>query len=172
VGGALAMNAGAFGGETWRIVQAVETLDRSGERRTRDPGDYRIGYRSVQGPVNEWFVAAHFRLVRGDVTQAKSLIKRLLAKRGATQPTQLPNAGSVFKNPPDDYAGRLVEASGLKGLRVGGACVSELHANFIVNTGEATARDIEQLIALVQQRVWEAQGVRLESEVRIVGDAA
>ncbi len=172
VGGALAMNAGAFGGETWRIVQAVETLDRAGELRTRLPGDYRIGYRSVEGPANEWFVAAHFRLAHGDVAQARSLIKRLLARRGATQPTQLPNAGSVFKNPPNDYAGRLVEASGLKGLRVGGACISELHANFIVNTGGATARDIEQLIALVQQRVWEAQGVRLESEVRIVGEPA
>jgi UDP-N-acetylmuramate dehydrogenase len=170
VGGALAMNAGAFGSETWHIVQAVETVDHRGERRTRGPSDYRVGYRSVAGPANEWFVAAHFKLAQGDRQQARSLIKTLLAKRGATQPTQLPNAGSVFKNPPNDHAARLIEATGLKGLRVGGACVSELHANFIVNTGEASARDIEQLIALVQQRVQEAHGVKLETEVRIVGD--
>ena len=170
VGGALAMNAGAFGAETWRIVQVVETVDHRGERRTRAPSDYRVGYRSVRGPANEWFVAAHFKLAHGDRQQARSLIKTLLAKRGATQPTQLPNAGSVFKNPPNDHAARLIEATGLKGLRVGGACVSELHANFIVNTGEASARDIEQLIALVQQRVQDAHGVKLETEVRIVGD--
>lgn len=172
VGGALAMNAGAFGSETWRIVQAVETIDHRGERRTRAPSDYRVGYRSVTGPANEWFVAAHFKLAPGDRQQARSLIKTLLARRGATQPTQLPNAGSVFKNPPHDHAARLIEASGLKGLRIGGACVSELHANFIVNTGTASARDIEQLIALVQRRVRDAHGVQLETEVRIVGDAA
>lgn len=172
VGGALAMNAGAFGSETWRIVQAVETVDHRGERRTRTPADYQVSYRSVAGPANEWFVAAHFKLAHGDRQHARSLIKTLLAKRGATQPTQLPNAGSVFKNPPNDHAARLIEASGLKGLRIGGACVSELHANFIINTGEASARDIEQLIRLVQQRVEEAHGVALETEVRIVGDAS
>jgi UDP-N-acetylmuramate dehydrogenase len=171
VGGALAMNAGAFGGETWRIVRAVETIDHRGARRTRAAADYRVGYRHVEGPANEWFLAAHFQLTPGDAAHAKSLIKRLLGKRGTTQPTQLPNAGSVFKNPPNDHAARLIEASGLKGLCVGGACVSELHANFIVNTGNARARDIEQLIGIVQERVWQAQGVRLEPEVRIVGEA-
>jgi UDP-N-acetylmuramate dehydrogenase len=172
VGGALAMNAGAFGGETWRIVRAVETIDQRGELRTRLPADYHVGYRHVQGAVGEWFVAAHFQLRPGDAQHAKSLIKTLLGKRGATQPTQLPNAGSVFKNPANDFAARLIEASGLKGLRVGGACVSDLHANFIVNTGAASARDIEALIAEVQERVWRAHAVRLEPEVRIVGEEA
>lgn len=170
VGGALAMNAGAFGGETWRIVQAVETIDHQGKLRTRTPVDYRIGYRHVEGQAGEWFVAAHFQLQTGDAQNGKSLIKTLLGKRGATQPTQLPNAGSVFKNPANDHAARLIEATGIKGLRVGGACVSELHANFIVNEGNASARDIETLIAEVQERVWRAQGVRLEPEVRIVGE--
>jgi len=169
VGGALAMNAGAFGGETWKIVAAVETIDRHGERRTRQPTDYQIDYRKVSGPQNEWFVAAHFRLGAGDTTQGKSLIKTLLAKRGATQPTQLPNAGSVFKNPTGDFAARLIESCGLKGACEGKACVSDLHANFIVNTGGATAADIEQLIRRVQAEVEKRQGIRLETEVRMIG---
>jgi UDP-N-acetylmuramate dehydrogenase len=169
VGGALAMNAGAFGGETWKIVAAVETIDRHGERRTRQSTDYQIGYRKVSGPQNEWFVAAHFRLGAGDTAQGKTLIKTLLAKRGATQPTQLPNAGSVFKNPTGDFAARLIESSGLKGACEGKACVSDLHANFIVNTGGATAADIEQLIQRVQAEVEKRQGIRLETEVRMIG---
>jgi len=172
VGGALAMNAGAFGGETWKIVVAVETLDRQGKRRTRSPADYQISYRAVTAPQNEWFVAAHFRLHAGDATRGKTLIKTLLAKRGATQPTQLPNAGSVFKNPPNDHAARLVEASGLKGVCQGKACVSELHANFIVNTGGATAADIEGLILRIQTTVKNLHGVTLEPEVRVIGEHA
>ena len=169
VGGALAMNAGAFGGETWKIVAAVETIDRRGERHTRQPAEYHIGYRKVIGPQNEWFVAAHFRLNAGDTSQGKTLIKTLLAKRGATQPTQLPNAGSVFKNPEGDFAARLIESCGLKGVCEGKACVSDLHANFIVNTGGATAADIERLMFRVQAEVEKQQGIRLETEVRMIG---
>ena len=172
VGGALAMNAGAFGGETWKIVEALETIDRHGEQRLRTPSDYQIDYRKVVGPQGEWFVAAHFRLKAGDAAQGKTLIKTLLSKRGATQPTQLPNAGSVFKNPPDDHAARLIEASGLKGVCVGKACVSELHANFIVNKGGSTAADIEQLILRVQATVKNLHGVTLKPEVRVVGETA
>ncbi len=172
VGGALAMNAGAFGGETWNIVHAVETLDRRGELRVRLASEYEVGYRRVAGPAGEWFVAAHFRLLRDDRKQGKGLIKSLLAKRGATQPTQLPNAGSVFKNPPGDHAARLVEAAGLKGACEGGACVSELHVNFIVNRGHATAADIERLIARVQAEVQARFGVALEVEVRVVGETS
>jgi UDP-N-acetylmuramate dehydrogenase len=171
VGGALAMNAGAWGGETWKIVEAVETVDRHGTVRTRTPQDYTVGYRRVQGPAGEWFVAGVFRLAPGDGTAGKALIKSLLAKRGASQPTQLPNAGSVFKNPPGDHAARLIEACGLKGRCEGRACVSELHANFIVNTGGARAADIERLIARVQAEVERRHGVRLETEVRIIGEA-
>ncbi len=172
VGGALAMNAGAFGGETWKIVEAAETIDRHGEQRLRIPSEYQIDYRKVAGPQGEWFVAAHFRLQAGDVMQGKTLIKTLLAKRGATQPTQLPNAGSVFKNPLDDHAARLIEASGLKGVCLGKACISELHANFIVNKGGATAADIEQLILQVQATVENLHGVILEPEVRVIGELA
>lgn len=172
VGGALAMNAGAFGGETWNIVHAVETLDRHGELRVRLASDYDVGYRRVAGPAGEWFVAAHFRLLRDEHQQGKTLIKSLLAKRGATQPTQLPNAGSVFKNPPGDYAARLIEAAGLKGAREGGACVSDMHANFIVNQNGATAADIERLIARAQATVAEKFGVQLEPEVRVMGEPA
>lgn len=170
VGGALAMNAGAFGGETWKIVEAVETIDRRGERRTRRPGDYQIDYRKVDGPQGEWFVAAHFRLARGDSVNGKTLIKTLLTKRGATQPTQLANAGSVFKNPPGDHAARLIEACGLKGACEGKACVSELHANFVVNQGGATAADIERLIARIQATVENLHGISLVPEVRVIGD--
>ena len=171
VGGALAMNAGAFGGETWSIVERVETIDRYGERRARSADEYTIGYRSVNGPRGEWFTAAHFRLIPGKTDEGKGLIKSLLARRGATQPTQLPNAGSVFKNPPNDHAARLIEASGLKGYCIGNACVSDLHANFIVNRGGARAADIEQLIQHVRETVRMKHGVALESEVRIIGEA-
>lgn len=170
IGGALAMNAGAFGGETWKIIEAVETIDRQGERHTRAPSDYEINYRKVRGPVDEWFVAAQFRLGSGDTSQGKTLIKTLLAKRGATQPTQLPNAGSVFKNPPGDHAARLIEASGLKGVCEGKACVSDLHANFIVNRGGASAAEIERLISRIQATVENLHGVMLETEVRIIGE--
>jgi len=170
VGGALAMNAGAFGGETWNIVAAVETIDHRGALRVRPPADYRIGYRALSGPAGEWFVAGHFRLRAGDAAHGKTLIKSLLARRGASQPTQLPNAGSVFKNPQGDFAARLIETAGLKGACVGRACVSELHANFIVNNGGATAADIERLIARVQAEVEKRHGIKLEPEVRVIGE--
>jgi UDP-N-acetylmuramate dehydrogenase len=170
VGGALAMNAGAFGGETWNVVTAVETMDHTGRVRTRLPSDYQIGYRSVQGPAGEWFIAGHFGLTPGSEVEGQTLIKTLLAKRGATQPTQWPNAGSVFRNPPGDYSARLIERTGLKGFCIGGACVSELHANFIINTGSATATDIETLIEAVRDKVYAAQGVKLETEVRVIGE--
>jgi len=170
LGGALAMNAGAFGGETWRQVLSVETVTRSGQLLTRLPSDYRIDYRSVRGPSDEWFVAARLRLEPGDAQAAQSRIRALLARRGETQPTREPSCGSTFRNPPGDYAARLIEAAGLKGMSVGGACVSEKHANFIINTGAAKASDIEALIVQVQEQVEQTQGIRLETEVRIVGD--
>ncbi len=170
IGGALAMNAGAFGCETWEVVTAVETLDHAGNTQLRQPPDYRIAYRSVIGPENEWFLAAHFKLQAGSMNEGKSKIRSLLAKRGESQPTQLANAGSVFKNPPGDYSARLIEASGLKDFCIGQACVSAMHANFIINKGEARAADIESLIAHVRDVVREKQGVELEPEVRIIGE--
>lgn len=170
MGGALAMNAGAFGGETWNIVAAVEVMDRHGVRRRRLPAEYAIGYRQVRGPQREWFIAAELTLQHGDTQASQEQIKALLAKRGATQPTQLPNAGSVFRNPPGNHAARLIEASGLKGFCIGAACVSDKHANFIINSGGATAADVEALMAHVAAVVKQQHGVELQREVHIVGE--
>jgi UDP-N-acetylmuramate dehydrogenase len=173
LGGALAMNAGCYGSETWDIVESVTTLTRSGEMRTRLPGDYDIAYRHVAlqagAREEEFFAAARLRLHSGDGEEGRRLIKELLQRRIASQPLDQPNAGSVFRNPPGDHAARLIESCGLKGCTIGGAQVSPKHANFIVNLGEASARDIEQLIGHVQDTVEARCGVRLEREVRIVG---
>jgi len=171
MGGALAMNAGAFGGETWPRVTAVETVDRHGRLLLRKAAEFQVGYRSVAGVPGEWFVAAHLRLERGAAAAAQQRIRELLDRRGATQPTQQYSCGSVFRNPPGDYAARLIETAGLKGTRLGGAQVSEKHANFIVNTGNASAADIETLLLQVQAEVARVHGVYLETEVRIVGEA-
>ncbi len=172
VGGALAMNAGCYGRETWECVHKVLTIDSSGTLRERLPSDYEIGYRHValREGGEEWFVAAWFGFTPGDGKAAKKKAKEWLAKRMATQPLTQPNAGSVFRNPPGDHAARLIEACGLKGLTIGGAQVSEKHANFIVNLGGATAADIESLIAMVQEKIKQAHGVELVREVRIVGE--
>jgi UDP-N-acetylmuramate dehydrogenase len=169
LGGALAMNAGAFGGEIWKQVIRVETIDRFGDVRQRPVTDFSIGYRHVRGPEGEWFLSAELGLKAGDVTDARKRIKQSLKQRAATQPTDLPSCGSVFRNPPGDYAGRLIEAAGLKGKRMGGAQVSDKHANFIVNTGNATAAEIEMLIELVQQEVEAHSGISLVTEVHCVG---
>ena len=169
IGGALAMNAGAFGGETWRHVISVETIDRKGDRHTRDADEYQVGYRSVIGPADEWFTAATFQFEQGDGSGASADIKQLLARRAETQPMGAASCGSVFTNPENDHAARLIEASGLKGHRIGGAVVSEKHANFILNDNNASADDIESLIRYVQQTVLDRQGVELQTEVRIVG---
>lgn len=168
VGGALAMNAGAFGGETWQHVISVETIDRHGEIHQRTPEDYRIAYRSVEGPKDEWFVSALLKFDEG-VNESIN-IKQLLARRAESQPTGTANCGSVFQNPENDYAARLIEQCGLKGKRIGGAVVSEKHANFIINDQQATAGDIEALIELIQNTVQEQTGVALRTEVKIIGD--
>ncbi len=169
MGGALAMNAGAFGGETWPLVVRVETLDHHGELHLHDRSDYDVSYRTVTGLRDEWFVSAELQLRPGDAQVALDNIKVLLEKRSATQPTGVPSCGSVFRNPPNDFAARLIETCGLKGERIGNAQVSEKHANFIVNLGEARAEDIEALIRYVQDRVAQRHDVRLEPEVRIIG---
>ncbi len=169
IGGALAMNAGAFGDETWPYVIAVETIDRSGNIRQRLPQEFRIGYREVTRPAEEWFVAGHFCFPSGDTAQTQQAIKELLRKRGASQPIGEFSCGSVFRNPPGDHAARLIESCGLKGKQLGGAHVSTKHANFIINNGNATASDLEQLISLVQQTVKQQTGVELVRECHILG---
>jgi UDP-N-acetylmuramate dehydrogenase len=175
VGGALAMNAGCYGGETWRHVARVEMLSLDGRFAVRTPDEFAIGYRSVTerdgSPPAGIFTAAWFRFPLGDGELARQRIRSLLATRIATQPLSLPNAGSVFRNPPGDHAARLIEGAGLKGHRIGGARVSEMHANFIVNDGTASAADIEQLIGYVMATVERVHGVQLKPEVRIVGEA-
>ena len=170
MGGALAMNAGAFGGETWDAVAWVETVDRQGCVRRRDPSQFEVGYRSVKGAAGEWFLSTGLQIRPGDVAAGQQKIKQLLARRAETQPIGLPSCGSVFRNPVGDHAARLIEAAGLKGERIGGAVVSEKHANFIINSGAATANDIESLICLVRDRVEAASGVRLQTEVHMVGE--
>jgi UDP-N-acetylmuramate dehydrogenase len=174
VGGALAMNAGCYGGETWNHVIAVETVDRAGQLRHRPPADYETGYRHValRSGNEEWFVSAVLGFSPGVQSESLARIKELLQQRVASQPLSQPNAGSVFRNPPGDHAARLIEWCGLKGCTIGGAQVSTKHSNFIVNLGDATARDIEAMIDHVQMAVFEKTGVELVREVRIVGDEA
>jgi UDP-N-acetylmuramate dehydrogenase len=175
IGGALAMNAGCYGGETWPCVAKVEVVRRDGAFAIRTPGDYSIGYRSVKRAdgreADGIYTAAWFRFPPGDGEAARARIRELLAARIASQPLDLPNAGSVFRNPPGDYAAKLIESCGLKGYAIGGAHVSEKHANFIVNPSrQARAADIEALIEHVQRVVAQQTGITLEREVRIIGE--
>lgn len=170
MGGALAMNAGAFGGETWNIVRSVTTVDRSGQIHKRVPQEYTIAYRHVQMPAEEWFISAELQLQKDKEGKSEQSIKQLLEKRASTQPMGLPSCGSVFRNPPGDHAARLIEASGIKGKQIGNACISEKHANFIINKGDATATDIETLIKFARETVREKFSIDLQPEVRIVGN--
>lgn len=171
LGGALCMNAGAFGGETWDRVEQVQVIDRAGRLSWRKASEYEVGYRSVKGPAaDEWFIAARMNF-ETQPESAQEKIRELLTRRKQTQPIGQPSCGSVFRNPPGDHAARLIEAAGLKGLRQGGAQVSEKHANFVINTGDATAADIECLIEHVRSTVEERFGVSLQHEVRMVGEA-
>ncbi len=169
MGGALAMNAGAFGGETWRHVVSLEMIDRHGREHSRPATSFKATYRHVEMPApDEWFISAKLVFDRKPGVH-ESQVRDLLAKRKATQPIGEWSGGSTFTNPPNDHAARLIEVSGLKGARIGDASVSQKHANFIINHGSAKAADIEGLIAHVQQTVERMHGVRLSPEVRIVG---
>jgi UDP-N-acetylmuramate dehydrogenase len=171
LGGALAMNAGCYGTETWNVVNSVTTINRQGELNKRDAKEFIASYRHVDMPVaDEWFVAAWLGLKAGDAHESSQKIKDLLATRLASQPLNLPSAGSTFRNPAGDYAARLIEASGLKGYIIGGAQVSEKHANFIVNIGDANALDIELMIKHMRETVLEKHGVALQQEVKVIGE--
>jgi UDP-N-acetylmuramate dehydrogenase len=170
MGGALAMNAGAFGGETWDIVRSVETVNRHGKIIKRVASDFETAYRHVNLSVDEWFVSADLLLKSDEGGKGEERIQELLNQRAESQPIGKASCGSVFRNPVSDHAARLIEASGLKGKSVGGACVSEKHANFIINSGSASADDIESLILLIQEKVKLDHGVELIPEVRIVGE--
>lgn len=171
VGGALAMNAGAWGSETWQRVLQVEVMDRQGALQTLTAEAFKVSYRSVQAPVPDLcFIAAEMEFPRDDTARGREEIRDLLSQRRASQPVGQPSCGSVFRNPPGDHAARLIEATGLKGRRIGDAVVSVKHANFILNSGDARADDIEDLIGMVRAEVRRVQGIELEPEVRIVGE--
>lgn len=170
VGGALAMNAGAFGGETWDSVVKVETIDRIGIVRQRDKSEFAVEYRSARGVPGEWFLGATFAFTEARSGEPEQ-IRKLLRERADKQPLGLPSAGSVFQNPANGHAGELIERVGLKGLSRGGAVIADKHANFIINTGSASAADIEGLIEEVRVRVKQATGIDLKPEVRIIGEA-
>jgi len=173
VGGALSMNAGCYGSVTWNIVHQTLTIDRSGNTHVRNESEFIASYRHVEMPMpDEWFLGAWFKLEPGSPEESARKIKDLLATRLASQPLNLPSAGSTFRNPPGDFAARLIEASGLKGYQIGGAQVSPKHANFIVNVGECSALDIELLIRHMKDTVLEKQGVALQQEVRVIGEYA
>ena len=171
LGGALAMNAGAFGGETWPLVVEVETMNRKGEIKKRLANEFEYSYRHVEGLDNEWFISATLKLSKHREDNETIDIKQLLAKRSATQPTGVASCGSVFRNPEGLYAAKLIEECGLKGKRIGGAMVSEKHANFIINDDKAKAADIESLINFIQKMVADRCGVLLQPEVWIVGES-
>ncbi len=172
LGGALAMNAGAFGGETWRHVVSVDTIDRQGREQNRLADQYQISYRHVLPPVpDEWFLGALLTFERRPGAHAGE-VRALLDRRKASQPIGEWSCGSVFTNPPGDHAARLIETAGLKGFRLGDASVSTKHANFIINHGKARAAEIEQLIGHVQDTVERHHGVRLQPEVKILGEKA
>ena len=174
IGGALKMNAGAVGGETWKIIESVKTIDEAGNLHTRTAKDFNISYRHVspkdESRNNEWFISAVVKLAKGNKEKSLQRIKEYLDRRSSTQPTQQPNAGSVFRNPEGDFAARLIESCGLKNFCVGGACVSEKHANFIVNTGTATAKDIRDLIDIIHAKVLRHHDINLVKEVQIIGE--
>lgn len=169
IGGALAMNAGCFGHEIWQYVLEAIMIDRQGQLQHHSAKDFEIGYRSVSIPQTRGFLAATLQLVPGNKEQSLAIIRELLNRRADTQPTGEHNCGSVFRNPKGDYAGRLIEASGLKGYVIGDAAVSTKHANFIINRGHATSSDIEALIQEIQQRVLQQFAIELQPEVKVIG---
>jgi len=170
VGGAVRMNAGAYGGEIKDIVESVSILDGSGVIRVAAREELPFAYRNLDLPAETIIIGAAFRLGRGATEKISGRVREIIRMRREKHPLEFPNAGSIFKNPQDCPAGRLIEEAGLKGVRIGDAQVSEKHGNFIVNRGMATAADLLRLIVLIQQRVFEKTGHTLETEVRIIGE--
>jgi len=170
VGGAVRMNAGAYGGEIKDIVESVRLLDASGVTRSTARDELHFAYRNLDLPAETIIIGATFRLRRGNANDIAGRVREIIVMRRERHPLEFRNAGSIFKNPRDCPAGRLIEETGLKGTRIGDAQVSEKHANFIVNQGQASAEEILSLIALIQQRVLERTGYALQTEVKIIGE--
>jgi len=171
VGGALAMNAGCYGSETWDYVQKVLMINLDGDQVERNKLDFKIDYREVKNSnTDEFFLAAWFKFPKGDKEEAGKKIRELLAHRKNTQPLNWPTAGSTFRNPQGNFAAKLIEDCDLKGYRIGGAQVSEKHANFIINLGDASAQDIENIIIYIQQVVFKKKNIQLKREIKIIGE--
>jgi UDP-N-acetylmuramate dehydrogenase len=170
VGGAVCMNAGTAQGEIGDIIDTVTLIAPDGEQVVRHRDEMAFRYRSAQVPAGQVVIAIKIILRLGEREVIKARVRQLMDKRRSHQPWGLPNAGSVFKNPQDEAAGRLIESAGLKGLTIGRAQVSEKHANFIVNLGNATAADVLKLIDVIRERVLEVHKVRLEPEIKIIGE--
>lgn len=171
IGGALAMNAGAYGGEIWSYIKEVETINRKGKREIFEKNKFDINYRSVSISENEWFIACKMKLEISTRTVVNDRIKKMLSERADGQPLGKLSCGSVFRNPTNHHAAKLIELCGLKGKKVGGAVISDKHSNFIINTGNATSLDIEQLIEFIQACVYEKYNIKLIPEVRIIGES-
>ncbi len=169
-GGALVMNAGAWGGSMEQVIERLTLVNGHGQPRELAAEELEFSYRFVRLPQPAVVVEMELISRLADPTEVSSQIKASLEARRRRQPTDRPSAGSFFKNPPGDYAGRLIEAAGLKGERVGEAMVSPVHANFIVNLGQATAEDVLTLASLVRDEVKARFGVELEPEVRFIGE--
>ena len=170
VGGGLVMNAGAFGGEIAKVVTLVHGVTEAGEAIALTRDDVKFAYRRTELPSHFIITRVDFDLARGDRERLMTRVAELKAKRASRQPRGVPNAGSIFKNPPGNFAGKLLEGAGLKGTRLGGAAFSDQHANFIVNLGGAQAAEVRALIDMARNKVKEQSGVLLEPEVRLVGD--
>ena len=170
LGGALAMNAGAYGNETWERVVSVKTINRNGIIKNRISEEYQIDYRDVKGPINEWFVSAILKFESNKIPSMERQ-KEMLEQRKESQPLGKPSCGSVFRNPPGGFAAKLIEQSNLKGYRIGGASVSFKHANFIITDDSACANDVEQLIEYIRSTVKNLHDIELKCEVRIIGNS-
>lgn len=170
VGGGLVMNAGAFGGEIARVVKLVHGVTVEGAARALTKEEVNFAYRRTQLPPNFVISRVDFELRHGDRDQLRAKVADLHAKRAARQPRGVPNAGSIFKNPPGQFAGRLLEGAGMKGFRIGDAAFSDRHANFIVNLGAARAEEVRALMEMARDKVRQQSGVVLEPEVKLVGD--
>ena len=168
VGGGVYMNAGAYGGEISGICEGVEVMDRQGKIRRLSNAEMKFSYRhSLLEDTGDIVISADFRLTKAEPETIKAKMKELIGKRSASQPLDLPSAGSAFKRPVGGYAAALIDEAGLKGYQVGGAAISQKHAGFAVNLGGATARDVRQLLSQVSDIVFDKTGIRLEPEVRI-----
>ena len=170
IGGALAMNAGAYGGEIWSYVNEVEVINRKGTSKVYEKNEFDISYRTVSISNDEWFISCKMKLEISNRTIVNDRIKKMLNQRASQQPLGKLSCGSVFRNPPNQHAAKLIDLCGLKGKKVGGAMISDKHSNFIINTGNATSLDIEKLIEFIQEVVYEKHSIKLIPEVRIIGE--